>query len=128
MDKDRKHDILYTKVDVKVYIQDKQHVGFWKAVNDDSWKTGCVVTDQMTELTSIKVFAYVFIAKYLICFVKYIFRSHMYHLNLNTFVLKFTRSMKLMTITPVGSYLYHKPLLINKNFQLCIQLQMMNTS
>ena len=85
MDKDRysaskhtsKHDILCTKVstkkfDVKIYIQDKQHVGFWKAVNDDNWKTGCVVQDKIAGLNSIKVFTCVFITKYLINVIKYV--------------------------------------------------------
>ena len=58
MDKGRKHDILYTKVDVKIYIHDKQHIGFWEAVNDDNWKTGCVVQDEITRLNCIKVLVY----------------------------------------------------------------------
>ena len=55
MDEDKKYKIVDAEFDVKIYIQDEQRIGFWKAVSDDNWKTGCLGKNETTGLATIKV-------------------------------------------------------------------------
>ena len=64
MNENRKHETVYITVDIKIYIPDEENIGFWMAINEDNWKTGCVLKDEITGAYSVKVLSYIFIRKF----------------------------------------------------------------
>lgn len=43
------------KMALKLYVRDNINVGFWMAVSGDSWKSGCVLRDDVDQTYFIKV-------------------------------------------------------------------------